>query len=549
MAPPAPREFVGPAAAAARHEGARGGPKKRGLETRFEWNASEDTTAALDPLFRSSSAAAPAGLAGGEDALAAADRRRAAREAALEAGGGKRSRAGEHWSAKALDEMTDRDWRIVREDFDIYVKGPRVPFPARNWGEMQLPSAVRDAIQRAGYARPSAIQMQAIPVGLQMRDIIGVAETGSGKTAAFLVPLLSLLARLPAARLRSCVEDGPLAVIMGPTRELVQQIGEEARKLSLGLGGVRCVVVVGGNSIQEQISELRLGAQIVAATPGRLLDCLSNRYVVFNQCCYLVLDEADRMIDMGFEPQVESVLKNMVATQKADAEEQVMAQEAAALAGTAETVTRTTIMFSATMPPAVERLANSYMRFPVVVRIGDVDSGKNARIRQQVLLVAGEAKKKAALLQLLQETAPPVIVFVNSKGGCDTVGRFLEGSRWRSTVLHGGRQQAQREASLAGFKSGRFDVLIATDVAGRGLDISDVAHVVNFEMASDIDRYTHRIGRTGRAGKSGLASTILTEEDADMFLPLVQYLRSTSAQVPRELAMHPKVKSADDRLR
>jgi len=299
-------------------------------------------------------------------------------------------------------------------------------------------------------------------------------------------------------------------------------------------------VLVGGNSVQEQVSELRRGCQIVAATPGRLLDCLENRYVVFNQCSCLVLDEADRMIDMGFEQQVDKVLSNMAATAKSDTEAEVIEEERRAVEENA--LIRVTIMFSATMSPAVERMAQRYMRFPVVVRIGDVDTGRNARITQHIYFVSGENRKKQKLLSLVRETSPPIIVFANSKRGCDQVATFLLGANQRATVLHSGKVQSVREANLEGFKSGRYDILIATDVAGRGLDISDVAHVINYEMATDIDRYTHRIGRTGRAGKSGLASTILTEDDSEVFVDLVHYLASTGAAIPKELANHRKSK-------
>jgi len=444
-----------------------------------------------------------------------------------------------HWSDKSLEDMTPRDWRIVREDNDIYVKGKRVPNPIRGWEDLSMPSVLRDAIRSAGYKKPSPIQMQGIAVGIHQRDIIGVAETGSGKTAAFLIPLLLFLFRQPQDRIDACSEEGPLAVIMGPTRELVQQIGAEARKLA-GESRFRTVVLVGGNSVQEQVSELRRGCQIVAATPGRLLDCLENRYVVFNQCSCLVLDEADRMIDMGFEQQVDKVLSNMAATAKSDTEAEVIEEERRAVEENA--LIRVTIMFSATMSPAVERMAQRYMRFPVVVRIGDVDTGRNARITQHIYFVSGENRKKQKLLSLVRETSPPIIVFANSKRGCDQVATFLLGANQRATVLHSGKVQSVREANLEGFKSGRYDILIATDVAGRGLDISDVAHVINYEMATDIDRYTHRIGRTGRAGKSGLASTILTEDDSEVFVDLVHYLASTGAAIPKELANHRKSK-------
>lgn len=299
------------------------------------------------------------------------------------------------------------------------------------------------------------------------------------------------------------------------------------------------VCVVGGNPIEEQGFLLRKGCDIVVATPGRLLDCLESRYVVFNQCSYIVLDEADTMIDMGFEPQVEAVLSNMVCATKSEVESECIEQEKAVAAGSQKF--RTTIMFSATMPPSVEALAKKYLRFPAIVKIGDKDSGKNQMITQEVYYLSHQAKD-GKLRSLIKRTRPPVIVFANQKDTCNTLAKMLEKNGTHVCVLHSGKMQAQREASLKGFRDGEYDVLVATDVAGRGLDIDNVQHVINYDMASTIERYTHRIGRTGRAGKTGLASTLLTEDDNSLFYELKQYLKSTKAKIPRDLDLHPMSK-------
>ncbi|KAL2939981.1 DEAD-box ATP-dependent RNA helicase 21 [Bienertia sinuspersici] len=315
-------------------------------------------------------------------------------------------RVDRHWSEKRLEEMTERDWRIFREDFNIAYKGSKIPRPMRNWAESKLSSELLQAVERAKYKTPSPIQMAAIPLGLQQRDVIGVAETGSG-------------CHQLVKRMKLRVHN---AVVMAPTRELAQQIEEET-------------------SIEEQGFKIRKGCEIVIATPGRLLDCLERRYVVLNQCNYVVLDEADRMIDMGFEPQVVGVLDAMPSSNmKPENEEEELDEKR---------IYRTTYMFSATMPPAVERLARSY----------------------------------------------------------------------RVTTLHGGKSQEQREISLEGFRTKRYNVMVATDVAGRGIDIPDVAHVINYDMPGNIEMYTHRIGRTGRAGKTGM---------------LIQ----SNSPVPPELARH-----------
>ena len=352
-----------------------------------------------------------------------------------------------YWKSKPLREMTVRDWRIVREDLDIYVRGGRIANPARNWEEMNLSSTIMRSIKRMGFKTPQPIQMQAIPVGMKQRDLIGIAETGSGKTAAFILPLLSYLERQPKDRRMRTPEDGPLAVIMAPTRELAQQIHAETLKLSQE-SDVRSVCVVGGVSIRDQGVLLRKGCDIVVATPGRLIDCLENRYVVFNQCNYVVLDEADTMIDMGFEPQVNSVMDSMVCGQKGDTEEEVIRQEK--LAATGKEYFRTTVMFTATMPASVETLAKKFMKFPAVIRIGDIDSGKNQNIQQDVIMCP-EGAKRSKLLVLLKRTQRPIIVFVNARKECNTVSNFLEKNGYRVCVLHSGKMQSVRQVNMIVF--------------------------------------------------------------------------------------------------
>eukprot|EP01032_Pedospumella_encystans_P018991 gene18991-21602_t len=449
------------------------------------------------------------------------------------------SKMGSHWSEKALADMTERDWRIFREDFDIRIQGGRATLPLRFWNEANFPPAVVKAIEAAGYEKPSPIQRQAVPIGLSGRDIIGIAETGSGKTCAFLLPLVCYLLRLPKEYIDRVQSQGPLAVIMAPTRELAQQIEEECIKL-LKFTNFRTVSVVGGQSIQDQGFTLRNGVEIVIGTPGRMLDCIENNYLVLNQCNYVVLDEADRMIDMGFEPQVVAVLEAMGGLLKDEDEEQAELQlKQNEGTETAKQIFRVTAMFSATMPPAVEQIARTFLRHPVLVRIGDEDSGKNKRIEQRVLFVP-EAQKKSKVVEELRRMASSdkVIVFVNSKKQGDNLGRHLDTMGYHSGILHGGRSQDQREETLDQFRSGEVQVLVATDVAARGLDIPDVSHVINFDCPNKIQSYCHRIGRTGRAGKFGTATTFLTEGDTEVMYDLKNYLESTSTPVPSQLAHH-----------
>jgi len=449
---------------------------------------------------------------------------------------------GNHWTEKKLEEMTERDWRIFREDFDIRVTGGRATLPLRYWEEGGFPEEVMRSIRELGYEKPSPIQRQAIPIGLAQRDIIGIAETGSGKTAAFVIPLLTYISNLPPEMIENCADDGPLAIVMAPTRELAMQIEEEFIKLAR-YTSYKSVSVVGGQSIEDQGFRLRRGVEVVIGTPGRMVDCVESNYMVLNQCNYVVLDEADRMIDMGFEPQVVAVLDAMGGTLKDEDEE--VAEQQVKIANEGKALFRITAMFSATMPPEVERIARKYLRHPATIKIGDQDSGKNKRIEQHVQFLS-EGQKKSKIVEELRRLQPgdKVIVFVNAKKHADVMGRQLEGSGFSVGVLHGGRSQDQREDTLEKFRSGDIQILVATDVAGRGLDIPDVTLVVNYDMPNKIENYCHRIGRTGRAGKTGTAITFVTDSDTEVMFNLKQYLESTGANVPQQLAKHPAAQAA-----
>ncbi|XP_050354940.1 probable ATP-dependent RNA helicase DDX23 [Nymphalis io] len=444
-----------------------------------------------------------------------------------------------HWSEKDHDEMTERDWRIFREDYNITIKGGKIPNPIRSWKEAGFHNDIMEIINKVGYKSPTPIQRQAIPIGLQNRDIIGVAETGSGKTLAFLIPLLTWIQSLPKSERMEDADQGPYAIILAPTRELAQQIEEETNKFGIPLG-ITSVVVVGGLSREEQGFKLRLGCEIVIATPGRLIDVLENRYLVLNRCTYVVLDEADRMIDMGFEPDVQKILEYMpVSNIKPDTD---AAEDASVLLANYNTKKkyRQTVMFTATMPPAVERLARSYLRRPAIVYIGSV--GKPVDRTEQVVYMIGENEKRRKLTEILQRgVEPPIIIFVNQKKGADVLAKGLEKLSFNACTLHGGKGQEQRDFALASLKNGSKDILVATDVAGRGIDIKDVSIVINYDMAKSIEDYTHRIGRTGRAGKTGKAISFVTKEDSAIYYDLKQVLLASSVSTcPPELMNHPE---------
>ncbi|ORX87426.1 P-loop containing nucleoside triphosphate hydrolase protein [Basidiobolus meristosporus CBS 931.73] len=441
-----------------------------------------------------------------------------------------------HWSEKPLSEMKERDWRIFKEDFNISTKGGSLPNPIRSWNESDLPNKILDVIEKVGYNEPTPIQRQAIPIGLQNRDIIGIAETGSGKTASFVIPMLVFISRLPPLN-EDNMGDGPYALILVPTRELAQQIEQETLKFATQLG-YNCVSIVGGHAMEEQAFNLRNGAEIIIATPGRLKDCLDRRVLVLNQCTYVVMDEADRMIDMGFELDVNFILDALpVSNIKPEVEDGETPME---LSGNDLVKYRQTTMFSATMPTAVERLAKRYLRRPAVVTIGTAGQAVDT-VEQRVEMINEEGRKKNRLLEILnsQQYEPPIIIFVNQKKGCDVLAKALNKLGYRVTTLHGGKSQEQREYSLAQLKNGTMDILVATDVAGRGIDIKNVSLVINYDMAKNVEDYTHRIGRTGRAGNKGTAITFLGNNDTDVMYDLKQMLlKSPLSRVPPELANH-----------
>lgn len=536
--------------------------RKRTTEKKFnfEWNTEEDTSPDYNPLYntRAETNFFGRGKLGGytddmteeqvrKYAASLAERdpeagpQRAAQILEMERRRreeGSRNGIDVHWSQKPLERMRERDWRIFKEDFNIATKGGNIPNPMRSWKESGLPSRILEIVDQVGYKEPSAVQRAGIPIALQSRDLIGVAVTGSGKTAAFLLPLLVYISELPALD-EYTKNDGPYAIILAPTRELAQQIEIEAKKFATPLG-FKCVSLVGGHSIEEQSYNMRDGAEIIIATPGRLVDCIERRVLVLSQCCYIIMDEADRMIDLGFEEPVNKILDALPASnEKPDNEDAENPLAMARHLGGKDRY-RQTMMYTATMPSAVERIARKYLRRPAIVTIGNVGEAVDT-VEQRVEFVQGEDKRKRRLADILhsQEFKAPIIVFVNIKRNCDAVARDIQRMGYSSVTLHGSKTQDQREAALASLRNGHTEVLVATDLAGRGIDVPDVSLVVNFNMATNIESYTHRIGRTGRAGKQGVAITFLGNEDNDVMYELKQMIsKSSLSRVPEELRKH-----------
>ena len=452
---------------------------------------------------------------------------------------GKRQWDDRHWSEKALAEMTIRDWRIFREDHDIICKGGNIPNPLKSWEESTLSDDIKGVIDEIGYKEPTPIQRQAIPIGLENRDIIGVAETGSGKTAAFLLPLIAWIQSLPNLIRVEDADQGPFALILAPTRELAQQIERENVKFGQALG-IRTLAIISGVPREEQAFKMQQGCEIVVATPGRLIDLLEHRYIVLCRCTYVIMDEADRMIDMGFEPDIQKILQFLPVTNENPdtTEAEVQGERRGEYFQVGHTY-RQTVMFTATMPPEVERLAQSYLHNPAEVYVGS--DGKPHKRVEQIIYMLSESEKRKKLLKILEAgITPPVLIFVNQKKGAEVLARSLEKLGYNATSLHGDKGKGQREQSLNSLKDGLSDIMVATDLAGRGIDIKDVSLVINYDMSRDIKAYIHRIGRTGRAGKKGVAITFLTKEDVNVFFDLKEaIMESPVSKCPRELQNHP----------
>ena len=425
-----------------------------------------------------------------------------ARGAPSSAGGAAAVR--EPWKPSArVQNWTPEQVKEIRDRLNLTVEEPEggdygsIPSAVESFEDMNLHASVLKDIHDHGYNRPTPIQCQAIPVSLAGNDILGCAETGSGKTASFSIPMIQhvVLAREEGGGV-GARGGGPSGLVLAPTRELAQQIQEEIRVFAK-TSRLRSLIVVGGTPMSDQRASLRAGIDILVATPGRLIDHLSQENCSLRRTSYLVLDEADRMLDMGFEPQIKEIMSALPKT-------------------------RQTMLFSATMPPEIEDLCQLYLTKPVTVKVGRVASPA-ANVTQQLEKVTENTKIDSMIACLMEDytvakrdgqTPPLTIIFVAMKNRCDEVVELLRTEDMHAVALHGGRSQAERESALSSFRSGRCPILVATDVASRGLDVSGVAHVINLDLPRALEEYVHRIGRTGRAGMSGRATSFYTDRDA-----------------------------------
>lgn len=408
-----------------------------------------------------------------------------------------------------LAKMTAGEVEALRAELEgIKVRGKGCPKPIKNWAQCGVSKKVLELLKKHGFEKPTPIQAQAIPAVMSGRDLIGIAKTGSGKTLAFLLPMFRHILDQPPLE----DDDGPIAVIMTPTRELAMQITKDCKKFTKSLG-LRVVCVYGGTGISEQIADLKRGAEIIVCTPGRMIDMLAannGRVTNFRRTTYVVLDEADRMFDMGFEPQVMRIIDSV----RPD---------------------RQTVMFSATFPRQMEALARRILIKPIEILVG----GRSVvckDVEQHVVILKQDEKffKLLELLGLYQDKGS-AIVFVDKQEHADILLKDLMKASHNAMALHGGIDQFDRDSTIVDFKAGKVGVLIATSVAARGLDVKHLILVVNFDCPNHYEDYVHRCGRTGRAGNKGYAYTFITEDQGRYTADVIKALELSGNPIPEDL--------------
>ncbi|XP_062087672.1 DEAD-box ATP-dependent RNA helicase 20 [Humulus lupulus] len=404
----------------------------------------------------------------------------------------------------AMSERDVEEYRLRRE---ITVEGRDVPKPIKDFGDIGFPEYVLEEISKAGFVEPTPIQAQGWPMALKGRDLIGIAETGSGKTLAYLLPAIVHVNAQPILS----PGDGPIVLVLAPTRELAVQIQQEATKFGAS-SKIKSTCIYGGVPKGPQVRDLQKGVEIVIATPGRLIDMMESHHTNLRRVTYLVLDEADRMLDMGFDPQIRKIVSQI----RPD---------------------RQTLYWSATWPKEVEQLSRQFLYNPYKVIIGSQDLKANHAIRQHVDIVS-ENQKYNKLVKLLEDImdGSRILIFMDTKKGCDQITRQLRMDGWPALSIHGDKSQAERDWVLSEFKAGKSPIMTATDVAARGLDVKDVKYVINYDFPGSLEDYVHRIGRTGRAGAKGTAYTFFTAANARFAKDLINILEEAGQKISPELA-------------
>ncbi|XP_076295160.1 ATP-dependent RNA helicase abstrakt [Lasioglossum baleicum] len=398
----------------------------------------------------------------------------------------------------------------LRRKLRILVEGDDVPPPLKSFKEMKFHRGILNGLEQKGIVKPTPIQVQGIPTVLSGRDMIGIAFTGSGKTLVFVLPIIMFCLEQEVA-MPFIRNEGPYGLIICPSRELAKQTYDIIRHYTNSLRQTSCpeirsCLAIGGVPVSESLEVINKGVHIMVATPGRLMDMLDKKMVKLSVCRYLCMDEADRMIDMGFEEDVRTIFSFFRGQ-------------------------RQTLLFSATMPKKIQNFARSALVKPVTINVGRAGAA-SMNVIQEVEYVKQEAKI-VYLLECLQKTTPPVLIFAEKKQDVDAIHEYLLLKGVEAVAIHGGKDQEERSRSVEAFRGGRKDVLVATDVASKGLDFADVQHVINYDMPDDVENYVHRIGRTGRSGRTGIATTFINKaNDESVLLDLKHLLMEAKQKVP-----------------
>lgn len=401
------------------------------------------------------------------------------------------------------------------DDIEVKVSGENVPRSIQSFDQSGLRSILLDNIKKSGYTKPTPVQKHAIPIIMSGRDLMACAQTGSGKTAAFVLPILHVLLESPRDLIKTDSSSEPQVLIISPTRELTMQINQQVKKFSLN-SIIRAELAYGGTSVMHQRNKIFAGCHVLVATPGRLLDFLGKGRIKLSSLRFLVLDEADRMLDMGFLPDIEKIV---------DHETMAPASE------------RQTLMFSATFPNEIQELAGRFLKNYLFLAVGIV-GGACADVEQHFYQASGQPEKRKLLKEIIEKQSQTgsiegTLVFVEQKRHTDFIAAFLSESNFPTTSIHGDRLQREREEALSDFKRGKMSILVATAVAARGLDIKNVTHVINFDLPKTIDEYVHRIGRTGRVGNRGKATSFFdSNTDTPLTGDLVKILKQAGQVIP-----------------
>ncbi|XP_071987769.1 probable ATP-dependent RNA helicase DDX5 [Engystomops pustulosus] len=403
---------------------------------------------------------------------------------------------------------TPQECEQYRRSKEITVRGHNVPKPILSFHDANFPATIMEAVQRQNFTEPTPIQSQGWPVALSGMDMVGVAMTGSGKTLSYLLPGIVHINHQPFLQRG----DGPILLVLAPTRELAQQVQQVAAEYGRACR-LKSTCIYGGAPKGPQLRDLERGVEICIATPGRLIDFLEAGKTNLNRCTYLVLDEADRMLDMGFEPQIRKIVDQI----RPD---------------------RQTLMWSATWPKEVRQLAEDFLKDYVHINIGALELSANHNILQ-IVDVCNDGEKDDKLVRLMEEIMSEkenkTIVFVETKRRCDELTRRLRRDGWPAMGIHGDKSQQERDWVLNEFKHGKSPILIATDVASRGLDVEDVKFVINYDYPNSSEDYIHRIGRTARSTKTGTAYTFFTPNNAKQVNDLISVLREANQTINPKL--------------